>query len=173
MNTAYPVYLGMCLTGMAVRIIYELLKISGRVNQNNKAAVAIVFLAMCMMLSSWCFMCPLDPWRTGLPLIVKLSGLGMLITGLGIALGGLIQLKGVENIDHLVTGGIFSRIRHPMYAGFILWILGWIIFYGAAASLIAALVCIGFILYLRRIEEEDLLSAYGQAYLTYRAKTWF
>jgi protein-S-isoprenylcysteine O-methyltransferase Ste14 len=173
MNTAYPVFLGICLTGMAVRTIYELLKISGRVNQNNKAAIAIVFLAMCMMLSSWCFMCPLDPWRIGLPFIVKLSGLGMLITGLGIALGGLIQLRGVENIDHLVTGGIFSRIRHPMYTGFILWILGWVIYYGAIVSLIVALVCIGNILYLRRIEEENLLSAYGEAYLTYRAKTWF
>ncbi len=37
----------------------------------------------------------------------------------------MIQLKGLENINHLVTTGLFSKIRHPMYDGFILWILGW------------------------------------------------
>jgi protein-S-isoprenylcysteine O-methyltransferase Ste14 len=79
----------------------------------------------------------------------------------------------VENIDHLVTSGLFSRIRHPMYTGFILWILGWVFFYGAATSLIVALVCIGNILYWRQIEEKNLVSAYGEAYLRYRMKTWF
>ena len=55
--------------------------------------------------------------------------------GLGLALGGLFQLKGLENIDRLVTSGLFAKIRHPMYTGFILWILGWVIRYGALASL--------------------------------------
>jgi protein-S-isoprenylcysteine O-methyltransferase Ste14 len=173
MNTNYFAFLSLCLIGLAVRASYELLKKTGKVNQKSNTVIAIVFVGMCLMLSSWCFMCPLDPFRIRLPYIVKLIGLGMLITGLGIALGGLIQLRGMENIDHLVTSGLFSRIRHPMYTGFILWILGWVTCYGAAASLIVALVCIGNILYWRRIEEEKLLSAYGEAYLRYSEKTWF
>jgi protein-S-isoprenylcysteine O-methyltransferase Ste14 len=173
MHTNYFIFLGLCLIGLAVRVSYELLKKTGKVNQKSNTVIAIVFAAMCLMLSSWCFMCPLDPWHINLPSVVKLTGLVILIIGSGIALGGVIQLRGVENIDHLVTSGLFSRIRHPMYTGFILWILGWVIFYGAATSLIVALVCIGNILYWRQIEEENLLSAYGEAYLRYRMKTWF
>ena len=173
MHTNYFTFLGLCLIGLAVRASYELLKKTGKVNQKSNTVIAIVFAAMFLLLSSWCFMCPLDPWLIGLPFIVKLSGLGMLIIGLGIALGGIIHLRGVENIDHLVTSGLFSRIRHPMYTGFILWILGWVTYYGAGVSLIVGLVCIGNILYWRQIEETSLLSAYGETYLGYRMRTWF
>jgi len=173
MHTNYFTFLGLCLIGLAVRVSHELLKKTGKVNQKSNTVIAIVFAAMFLMLSSWCFMCPLDPWHINLPSVVKLTGLVILIIGSGTALGGVIQLRGVENIDHLVTSGLFSRIRHPMYTGFILWILGWVIFYGAATSLIVALVCIGNILYWRQIEEKNLVSAYGEAYLRYRMKTWF
>ena len=173
MHTNYFIFLGLCLIGLAVRASYELLKKTGKVNQKSNIVIAIVFAAMCLILSSWCFMCPLDPLHINLPSVVKLTGLVILIIGSGTALGGVIQLRGVENIDHLATSGLFSRIRHPMYTGFILWILGWVICYGAAASLIVALVCIGNILYWRQIEEENLLSAYGETYLRYRMKTWF
>jgi protein-S-isoprenylcysteine O-methyltransferase Ste14 len=173
MHTSYIVFLSLCLIGMAVRISYELLKKSGRVNQNNKAAIAIVFLAMSLMLSSWCFMCPNDPWRIGLPVTVRLSAISVIAAGLVIAFAGLIQLRGVENIDHLVTDGIFSKIRHPMYLGFILWIMGWIICFGAVASAFAGLICIGNIIYWRFLEEEKLISDYSEAYLEYRKGTWF
>lgn len=173
MHTTYLFFISICLIGLVVRTSYELLKKKGKLNQKSNTVFAIVFVAMCLLLSSWIFMCPLDPWHINLPSVVKLSGLGILIIGSGTALGGVIQLRGLENIDHLVTSGLFSRIRHPMYTGFILWIIGWVICYGAAASLIVALVCIGNILYWRQIEEENLLSAYGETYLKYRMKTWF
>ena len=82
-------------------------------------------------------------------------------------------MRGLENIDHLATNGLFSKIRHPMYAGFMLWIMGWVVFYGAAVSLIVGLVCVGNILYWRRLEEEKLASDFGEDYRRYRATTWF
>lgn len=173
MSTAYIVFLGMGLTGVLMRTGYELFKQSGKVTPKNKVVFCLVFVAMCLMLSSWCFMCPLDPWRISVAGIVKFSGLGMLLTGAGTALAGLIQLRGVEDIDHLVTGGVFSRVRHPMYTGFILWIIGWIIYYGAVASIFTGLFCIANILYWRWIEEEKMGSDYGEAYMSYRMKTWF
>jgi protein-S-isoprenylcysteine O-methyltransferase Ste14 len=113
------------------------------------------------------------PLTPALPDLVRWIGLGALIAGLGLALGALAQLRGVENIDHLVTGGLFSKLRHPMYAGFILWILGWAIFQGAAVSLVVGLVGIGNILYWRRLEEADMGSRYGQTYRRYCQGTWF
>jgi len=85
----------------------------------------VVFAAMCLMLLSWHFLGPLDPLLLSLPGIVRRVGLAGWVVGLDLAVGGVIQLRGLENIDHLVTSGLFSRLRHPMYTGFVLWILGW------------------------------------------------
>lgn len=55
-------------------------------------------------------------------LIAALCLLGLTALALVLAIGGLVQLRGLENIDHLVTTGLYSRIRHPMYVGFILFL---------------------------------------------------
>jgi protein-S-isoprenylcysteine O-methyltransferase Ste14 len=173
MGTTYLAFLALCLIGLVTRTVYELLKKAGRVNPRSKVVFSVVFVGMILMLTSWVIMCPADPWRVSLPAGLRRVGLAAVVGGLGIALGGWAQLRGLENIDHLVTNGLFSKIRHPMYTGFILWIVGWVVFYGAAASLIVGLVGIGNILYWRRLEEEKLASDFGEDYRRYRAKTWF
>jgi protein-S-isoprenylcysteine O-methyltransferase Ste14 len=97
----------------------------------------------------------------------------MLVVGLVIAFGALIQLKGLENVKHLVTTGLYSKLRHPMYYGFILWILGWAIYYGAIVSFLAGLTGIGSILFWRNLEDTNLKECFGDAYEHYREKTWF
>ena len=173
MDSTYLLVAGLCLCCLATRTSYELLKKAGKVDAENRALFVVVFVAMCAMLISWPVMCPRDPWRIAVPSIVRWLGLGMATAALALALGGLVQLRGVENIDHLVTTGLFSRIRHPMYAGFILWIVGWVMRDGAVVSLAVGLVGIGNILYWRRLEERALASSYGEVYRTYRQRTWF
>jgi protein-S-isoprenylcysteine O-methyltransferase Ste14 len=173
MSAAYLVLVILCLVGLAIRTGYELLKKAGRVDPHNKLVFGVVFAAMCVMLLSWPLLGPLDPLPLALPGAVRGVGLVLLAVGPGLAVGGIIQLKGVENIDHLVTAGLFSRLRHPMYTGFVLWIAGWVIFHGAAASLVAGLVCIANILYWRRLEENNLASQFGEDYHRYRMTTWF
>ncbi|MFZ1946995.1 MAG: isoprenylcysteine carboxylmethyltransferase family protein [bacterium] len=107
-----------------------------------------------------------------LPRAVHLAGLGVWITGVSLALGALVQLRGVENIDHLVTTGIFSRCRHPMYTGFILWIMGWVIYSGSVVSSLLGLVGVGSILLWRWLEERALAACYGEVYQKYRERTW-
>ena len=97
----------------------------------------------------------------------------MVILGMALAIGAVVQLRGVENIDHLVTTGLFFRLRHPMYTGFILWILGWATYHGAFLSLVIGFVGIGNILYWRQLEEAALKSSYGEDYRVYRERTWF
>jgi protein-S-isoprenylcysteine O-methyltransferase Ste14 len=82
------------------------------------------------------------------------------------------QLRGLENIDHLVTSGLFRRIRHPMYVAFILWIVGWSAYQGAVLSLAIASLGLASILWWRHLEEMALETAYGSAYANYRATTW-
>jgi protein-S-isoprenylcysteine O-methyltransferase Ste14 len=173
MDRTFLLVAGLCLLGLAIRSSYELLKKTGKVDTKNTAIFAVVFVAMCLMLASWPVMCPRDPWRIVLPGVVRWLGLGVVTAALTLAVGALVQLRGLENIDHLVTTGLFSRIRHPMYTGFVLWIAGWVVCYGAVASLVIGVACIGNILYWRRLEEGALESQYGDDYLSYRRGTWF
>jgi protein-S-isoprenylcysteine O-methyltransferase Ste14 len=173
MSTAYLVFVGLYLAGLVIRDGYELLKKAGRVDTRDSRVFATVFTSMCVMWVSWFGLGLLAPTRLPVPDALRWTGLGAVILGFVLAVGGMWQLKGVENIDHLVTAGLFSRIRHPMYVGFILWILGWSAYRGAPASLVGGLLGLLSIVWWRRLEEGELQSRYGQAYAQYRARTWF
>jgi protein-S-isoprenylcysteine O-methyltransferase Ste14 len=173
MSTAYLVFTFSYVGGLLIRDIYEFLKKTNRVDPKNTWLFVGVFATMIVMWFSWFVMGFLDPARLIVPAALKFTGLGVVILGLVLALWGMWQLKGVENIDHLVTGGIYTKIRHPMYAGFILWILGYSVFQGAYISLTIGLFGLASILWWRRLEEQDLLSVYGAEYAEYRAGTWF
>jgi protein-S-isoprenylcysteine O-methyltransferase Ste14 len=173
MDGAYLIVAGLCLIGLMIRTTYESLKERGRVDTENKALFGVVFLGMVVMLVSWPAMCPRDPWRIDLPGLVRWIGFGAAALALALAVGGLVQLRGLENVDHLVTTGLYSRLRHPMYVGFILWIVGWVVGYAAVASFCVGVVCIGNILYWRHLEERALATRYGEDYRAYRRGTWF
>jgi protein-S-isoprenylcysteine O-methyltransferase Ste14 len=173
MKASYPVFVCLYFLGMIIRAVYEELKKKGRVSPKDRVIFAIVFLAMCLMWASWFNMCPLDPIRVPLPPVVGWMGYGIFLVGLVLAIGATIHLRGIENIDNLKTKGLFSKIRHPMYLGFILWIFGWTIYHGALLSLLLGFVAIANIFYWQRSEERELESKYGQVYLQYRNNTWF
>ena len=173
MHHAWFVVAGVCLLGLTIRTSYEVGKLRGRVNVRNVGLFAVVAVAMGTMLLAWPVMGPLDPWRVAVPAVVRWIGRGLVAVALVLAVSGVVQLRGVENIDHLVTTGLFSRIRHPMYAGFILWIVGWATSYGALGSLVIGVLCVGNILYWRHLEEDALEARYGEDYRGYRLGTWF
>jgi len=173
MKTGYLVFVCLYFLGLIIRALYEQLKKNGRVDPKNKITFTIVFFAMCLLWASWFNMCPLDPLKLPLPHVARWIGFGTFLAGLGLAIGTVIQLRGVENINHLVTKGLFSKIRHPMYLGFILWIFGWAIYHGAVISLFVGFVVIGNIFYWKILEEKELEATYGEMYLEYRNRTWF
>jgi protein-S-isoprenylcysteine O-methyltransferase Ste14 len=173
MDGNYLLLAGLCLTGLMIRTGYELLKRAGKLDPKDPVIFAGVFAAMFAWLASWPFMCPLDPLRILFSPVMRWIGLGLVTGALILAAGGLLQLRGLENIDHLVTTGLYSKFRHPMYVGFILWIAGWVVSYGATVSFVLGLVCIGNILFWRHLEERALGSHYGEKYKVYRQTTWF
>ncbi len=168
----YGAWLGLCLAGLTVRMVYEALKQRGKIDPRNRWVLLAAVLGMSLFLPSWYFFCPLDPWRVDLPAAVSLLGLILALGGAALAMAGLIALHGVENIDHLVTDGLFKYLRHPMYTGFILWIAGWILYSGAGMSLIAGVVSIACVLWWARLEEAKLIEVYGEEYREYRKRTW-
>jgi len=173
MDSEYLLFLIFHIAGLTIRNVYEVLKKSGRVDSRNKVVFAVVFAAMCLMWAGWFEMGKLDPMKLALPPSVRFAGLLLVVVGFILAVASLIQLKGLENIDGLVSSGLFSKIRHPMYTGFILWILGWAAYHGAALSLAVGLAGIGSILYWQRLEDASLESRFGEEYREYRKGTWF
>lgn len=76
--------------------------------------------------------------------------------------------------DHrLVSKGPYALIRHPSYAGLCLVLLGLAFAGGSGASLLATAIVLGATFRYRiRVEEEELLGAFGADYEAYKAKTW-
>jgi protein-S-isoprenylcysteine O-methyltransferase Ste14 len=101
------------------------------------------------------------------------AGLTAVIAGIIIFFTALFTIKALETYEgDLVKRGIYSKIRHPMYLSFILWLLGYSIFEGAAVSFIISLVFITNILFWRHLEEKDLELRFAQ-YHEYAKGTWF
>lgn len=173
MKTQFVVLMLACLGGLTIRTCYERLKLAGKVNPRSGIVFATVGIGMCLMLSSWPYLTLFDPVCLHFHNAIHRAGLAAAIIGLSLALAGLLQLRGLENIDHLVVCGIFSKLRHPMYTGFILWIIGWIIFHGAMISAAIGIIGIASILYWRSIEEAKLRVQFGEDYRRYKKVSWF
>jgi protein-S-isoprenylcysteine O-methyltransferase Ste14 len=173
MDNGYFIFIVLFLLSLTIRSGYELLKEAGKVNSESKFVFGFIFTAMCALWVCWFALCPLDPFQVNLPDAVRWSGFALFALGMILAIGALLQLRGLENIDHLITTGLFTKIRHPMYTGFGLWILGWSIYHGAIASLAVGLIGIANILFWRRLEDARLAARYGDTYQQYRLTTWF
>jgi protein-S-isoprenylcysteine O-methyltransferase Ste14 len=163
----------LCLSGLTIRTGYEQMKQAGMVNPRSRIVFITVFAGMCLMLLSWPFLGLSDPVSLHFYGAIHWAGMVAAVSGLCLAIAGMIQLRGLENIDHLVVCGIFAKLRHPMYTGFIVWILGWIIYHGAMVSAAIGIIGIANILYWRSIEEQKLQIQFGEDYHRYKKGTWF
>ena len=72
-----------------------------------------------------------------------------------------------EKIEKLLTTGIFSHVRHPMYASLVLIVLGFAFASGIAMVLIPAIVIAVLNLLTALKEEEFLLEKFGDEYKEY------
>jgi protein-S-isoprenylcysteine O-methyltransferase Ste14 len=161
------------LVSLAVRDTYEALKESRRIDPHNRVVSRTVITAMILLWTSWFVLCRVDPHIVPLPAFLSTIGLLIHIGGTTLAVGALLQLRAVEDTRQLVTRGVFSKIRHPMYLGFIAWIVGWSLYQEALLSLGVGCACIASILWWRRLEERRLTVQFGDAYKTYQHATWF
>ena len=131
-----------------------------------------MFITMIALWLSWFQMCEKDPVKLLLPDLLRYTGPIIFLTGILIFIILLTQLRGLENIDNLVTSRIYSVLRHPMYVGMIFWLIGYPIFLQSGLTLGSSTLWILNILYWRRIEEKELLEKY-EKYKEYKMRTIF
>jgi protein-S-isoprenylcysteine O-methyltransferase Ste14 len=134
--------------------------------------------------------------RVWLPLVAGLLLLGLIIHsapgphGLARSIGlllGLIGLAGVilsrytlgrsfsvaPKATALVTTGIYSRIRNPIYISGVVFLIGLALILGRPELLAVLLVIIPMQIIRARREAAVLEAKFGDAYREYRERTWF
>jgi protein-S-isoprenylcysteine O-methyltransferase Ste14 len=135
-------------------------------------------------------------FRVWLPLLVGLAGLSVIFFsvpgphGLARLIGlflGLIGLAGVilsrytlgrsfsisAKATALVTTGIYSRIRNPIYLSGVIFFIGLILILGRIELLAVLVVIIPMQILRARREAVVLEVKFGDAYRQYRQRTWF
>ena len=96
---------------------------------------------------------------------------------LSIAVGTYLALKSEAIVfgrdvgdRKLITTGVYAYVRHPMYLGLLLVLLGWSL---TTLSLLSLLVWAGLFIFLDRMatyEERDLCRIAGEQYLDYQKR---
>ena len=146
----------LCIFTHLVRLNYEILK-HKKIIRPTRLTFVIIFTNMFLLWTTWFLLCELDTFKLTLPAVLKYAGLSFVIIGIILFLTALFTIKSLETYEgSLITNGIYSVVRHPMYLGFLFWIIGMPTFTGGVYSLILIVpFCIN-ILYWRHLEEIEL-----------------
>lgn len=81
---------------------------------------------------------------------------------------GIMPHDDLENQEKLVTKGVHSYIRHPIYAGLILIFTGYFLYQPYPSSLVHLFMLLVYLPFGIHFEEQKLISIYGKAYLEYQ-----
>lgn len=107
-------------------------------------------------------------------------GITLFIMGLILRWSAVIQLRqqftvqlGIREDHQLVTGGLYTSIRHPSYTGLILYYAGLGLVMQNLYSFLILLVVTTLIAILRIKREEKMLAEhFGEEWEAYRRRTW-
>lgn len=127
-----------------------------------------------MVLLAW-----LWPVRTIIRFPVNLPGIAPLLLGLGMAIWGSRKFSAVGTTiktfgapNQLVTDGLFTFTRNPMYLGFVLALLGVWILLGSLSPVAGVIILIvAADRWYIRFEERALVETFGLEFEAYRART--
>ena len=173
MNTEFLSLFLICLLCHIIRSLYEILKYQNKVSAANKLVFGMVFIDMCVLWSTWFMMPEVDSVKLTLPQFLRIAGLVLFIIGILLFVYTLVRLKTLDNYKgDLVQDGLFAIIRHPMYLGFIFWMVGYSVFQQSQTTLLTSTIWILNVFFWRYIEEKQLERKYP-AFREYKKKTLF
>jgi protein-S-isoprenylcysteine O-methyltransferase Ste14 len=132
-------------------------------------AVYLVFFSIVWFLDSFIF--NFSTFLTNfIPLVLRVVlALSVLTLGFGLtSLGHWLLFN--KKLPGLVKIGILAHVRHPMYLGYILAYLGFIVGTMSLLSVIPWLLIIHLYVKLANYEEQKLEQRFGKDYLEYKRK---
>ena len=171
-NRNFIILVIVCMFTHIVRTVYEVLK-HKKIIVAGKLSFAIIFINMALSWISWFNLCSADVYKINLPDVVRYFGFALNLIGVGLFFTALFTIKTLETYNgDLITKGIYSKVRHPMYLGFICWLLGAPLFFNGVISLALAVIFIANVLFWRHLEELELEKRFSR-YKEYRVITIF
>lgn len=116
-----------------------------------------------------------------LPQVVRfMVAIALAVLGAAIALGGVLAFRRArttvnplkpETSAALVTGGVYSFTRNPMYLGMLLALIGWAAYLSSAWSLLGPALFVSYIARFQIVPEEKALDRlFGASFAEYRQR---
>jgi protein-S-isoprenylcysteine O-methyltransferase Ste14 len=116
-------------------------------------------------------------WGSPYSQVATVAGIVLLLLGGALALGGLVRLGSnltplpyPRDCSNLVESGPYAFVRHPIYSGIFLGVVGWALFVHGWLTLVYAAIAFVFVDVKSRREEKWLLEKFGQPYADYRRR---
>ena len=172
MDIGFLISLVIWIVTSLVRNSYEGLKFRKSGLRENKKIFRILIFIMFFMWASWVFMSFSDPVKIIFTPWQKYFGLATFVVGLLLFVLSETTKGGVTDKGFLVTKGIYSKIRHPMYFGQILMAISIPLFVQGLVTLCLSIIWIAQIIFWKVLEERELLAKYPE-YKNYKNRTWF
>jgi len=133
-NNQFFILVLICIITHVVRSGYEVLK-HKKILIPGKFSFAIIFTNMAVLWMSWFALCSQDVYKIHYSEVYHYFGILLALMGGLLFFTALFTIKTLESYNgDLITKGIYSKIRHPMYLGFICWLFGFPIYSGALFS---------------------------------------
>jgi protein-S-isoprenylcysteine O-methyltransferase Ste14 len=141
-------------------------------NARVKPSAKFVTLVPIVVLAAFMLFFPRPSWTP-----LRLAGLALSIFGFSMLTIARFQLGNAFSItpqaNMLVTRGIYSRIRHPVYVFSAIGIAGLFLYLDLPKLLVLLLAIIPMQMVRARREERVLEARFGEEYRTYKHNTWF
>lgn len=106
---------------------------------------------------------------------------GLLLAALGVVIAktgfksydtkAFLGLGSLKAEDEFSTSGLLKKVRHPLYSGSILLILGYFLFNPKLSALISASLMVLYFIVGIHLEEKKLIKTFGTKYIEYKKKT--
>ncbi len=162
-----------CLCSYSVRLAIHFISYKKQ-REISKKVISFSLVAVFLGYLGWGFWSIADPVKMGLDKVYTYSiGIPLTVLGFGLFFYSDIAKMGVTDKEALVTKGLYSKIRHPMYIGIILFHIGFPFIFDGFTSLISTIIWATFVLIWKKYEEKNLERKFGEEYVEYKKKTWF
>jgi protein-S-isoprenylcysteine O-methyltransferase Ste14 len=161
----------LCLTSYSLRLAVHIFSYTrGREVVDFRLTAVLTFLGY----FGWGYWSGVDPVKMNIPASASIPAGGFLAAaGLGLFLYSELKKHGVGNREELVTSGIYSKIRHPMYFGLIGLHIGFPFIFRSFVACLSTVIWAGFIALWTHFEEKNLERRFGRRYIDYKKQTWF
>lgn len=108
---------------------------------------------------------------------MSMAGTIICVAGVMLMVAGIVSLRQVLRVPpepkaggHLVTSGVYRRLRHPMYTGVVALVVGLVLLQPAVYVAIGLVVVVVFLVVKSRFEEQLLRERYSD-YAEYMTHT--